>query len=135
MMDLLNSLAKPTGTLLKLYEIEVYEDNAVTGDTTSLHEGPFKIRIKITDDMKVYNTFKLVYLKNDFTTGEVINLTVEGDYLVGTIPHLSTYMLTVSVTTNPKTGDNVLIYMGILVVSIIALFGFGFYSLSDKKTR
>ena len=135
MMDLLNSLAKPTGTLLKLYEIEVYEDNAVTGDTTSLHEGPFKIKIKITDDMKVYNTFKLVYLKNDFTTGEVINLTVEGDYLVGTIPHLSTYMLTGSVTTNPKTGDNVLIYMGILVVSIIALFGFGFYSLSDKKTR
>ncbi len=125
MMDLLNNLAKPNA-LLKLYEIEVYEDNSITGDTTSLHEGPFKVKIKITDDMKKYNTFKLVYLKNDFTLGETITLTVDGDYLVGTIPHLSTYMLTGNNTTSPKTGDNLLNNIILLGVSIVGLLGVGY---------
>ncbi len=127
MMALLNEIAKPYGTLLKLYEIEVYEDNNVTGDTTSLHEGPFKVKIKITDDMKNYNTFKLLYLKNDFTVGEVNNLTVDGDYLVGTIPHLSTYMLTGSNVTSPKTYDGIIKSIVLLGISIVGLTLVGLY--------
>ena len=115
---------KQQGELISIFEIEVYEDNAVTNDTTSLHEGPFKIKIKITDEMKKYNTFKLIYLKNDFTLGEVIELTVEGDYLVGTLPHLSTYVLTGSTTSNetiPSTGDNIYYMYGVLAISVIGL--------------
>lgn len=132
MMDLLKSLAEPYGTLLSLYEIEVYEDNSVTGDTTLLHEGPFKIKIKITDAMKKYNTFKLVYLKNDFTTGEVINLTVDGDYLVGTIPHLSTYILAGSKANNPGTGDNIMSYILMLGLSVIGITIVGIYTKRKK---
>ena len=128
MMALLDEIAKPYGTLLKLYEIEVYEDNSVTGDTTSLHEGPFKVKIKITDDMKNYNTFKLLYLKNDFTVGEVNNLTVDGDYLVGTIPHLSTYMLTGSNVTSPKTYDGIIKSIVLLGISIVGLTLVGLYA-------
>ena len=127
-MALLNEIAKPYGTLLKLYEIEVYEDNNVTGDTTSLHEGPFKVKIKITDDMKNYNTFKLLYLKNDFTVGEVNNLTVDGDYLVGTIPHLSTYMLTGSNVASPKTYDGIIKSIVLLGISIVGLTLVGLYT-------
>ena len=133
MMALLNEIAKPYGTLLKLYEIEVYEDNSVTGDTTSLHEGPFKVKIRITDDMKNYNTFKLLYLKNDFTVGEVNNLTVEGDYLVGTIPHLSTYMLTGSNVTSPKTYDGIIKSMVLLGISIVGLTLVGLYMKKIKN--
>ena len=73
--------------------------------------------------MKNYNTFKLLYLKNDFTVGEVNNLTVEGDYLVGTIPHLSTYMLTGSNVTSPKTYDGIMKSIVLFVVSIIGIIG------------
>lgn len=128
MMKLLNNIAEPYGILLKLYEIEVYEDNSVTGDTTSLHEGPFKVKIKITDDIKNYNTFKLLYLKNDFTVGEVNNLTVDGDYLVGTIPHLSTYMLTGSNVTSPKTYDGIIKSIVLLGISIVGLTLVGLYT-------
>ena len=133
-MDLLNSLASKTGELLKLYEIEVYEDNNVTNDITNLHEGPFQIKIKITDDMKKYDTFKLVYLKNDFTLGEVVELVKEGDYLVGTLPHLSTYMLTGSnKEINPSTYDNIMFYTTLLTISTIGLIGIKLYT--RKKDR
>ncbi len=127
-MTLLDELASQTGSLLKLYEIEVYEDNATTGDTTELHEGPFQIKIKITDEMKEYNSFKLVYLKNDFTLGEIVDLEIDGDYLIGTVPHLSTYMLTGSTeVVNPSTYDNIMFYVTMLTISTIGLLGVGLY--------
>ena len=126
MLALLNELANQTGELLKLYEINVYEDTAVPNETYDLHEGPFQIKIKISDDMKNYDSYKLVYLKNDYTLGEVVNLTVEGDYLVGTIPHLSTYMLTGSNSnTNPLTNDTIMHHIIMLIISTLCFIGTG----------
>ena len=74
---------------------------------------------------------KNIYLINtdvNSNTGEVklegkpIKLTVNGDYLEGTLDHLSTYSLVgnndVDETnkTIPKTGDNIFIYVGLLVI-------------------
>lgn len=138
MIDLLKDITKSNGELLKVYEIEVFEDNTVTNDITSLHEGPFNVKIKLTDEMKKYDTFKLIYLKNDFTLGEVVELTIEGDYAVGNVPHLSTYMLTGSITgtTNgPNTNDNIGTYITILGVSLGGLLAVTFIALKKKKTN
>lgn len=100
----LQALGDNNGTLLSFISIEVYND----GDM-ALHEGPFKIRIKMTDEMAEFNTFKLVYLEEkedgSMVAGEEIALTEEDGYLVGILPHLSAYALVGSVTPDaPNTG-------------------------------
>jgi len=131
---ILNSVTESTkdyGTLLAFYNIELIDTDRVSPEDDGLvHDGPFEIRIKLTDDMKKYNTFKMVYLDDDMNADEVITLSVDGDYLVGTIPHLSVYVLNGSVTTNPKTIDNIYTFVIMLIISII---GISYGVLRTKK--
>lgn len=109
---------KQHGTLLSFYEILVEND-----DGFSIHEGPFNIKIKMTDEMKKYDIFKIVYIdvEDNLATESPITLTRDGEYLVGTLEHLSTYALVgdnapgendapadsdTSAPTSPQTGDN-----------------------------
>lgn len=122
---------KPYGTLISFLQIEVIDENE-----NSIHEGPFTIKLKLTDEMKKYNTFKLIYVDDDMKLGEVVDLKVEGDYLVGTLPHLSAYALagsntdtkttdntskTSSNTTSPKTYDGIITWVITLTISIIGI--------------
>lgn len=125
------------GTLLKLYEIYLYDN----GVEVHQAEGGFKIKLKMTDDMKGYDSYKLVYIADDGTTENAIELTKNGEYLEGTLPHLSMYALvgsktettTVTNTTNnPATGDNIMFYISILGLSVIGLAVAGIYT---KKKR
>ena len=109
---------KQHGTLLSFYEIQVEND-----DGFLIHEGPFNIKIKMTDEMKKYDIFKIIYVdtEDNFATEAPITLTRDGEYLVGTLEHLSTYALVgdnapgendapadsdTSAPTSPQTGDN-----------------------------
>ena len=113
---------KDIGTLLDVYFIYLEEDGS------ELHKGPFKIKIKMTEEMKKYNTFRMVYINDIDEDGadvsdEAITLTVNGDYLEGTLEHLSTYALVGSVVEkeNPSTGDNVMIYIILSILSVMGL--------------
>ena len=114
----IKNATKQHGTLLSFYEIQVEND-----DGFLIHEGPFYIKIKMTDEMKKYDIFKIVYIdaEDNFATESPITLTQEGGYLVGTLEHLSTYALVgdnapgendapadsdTSAPTSPQTGDN-----------------------------
>lgn len=100
----IKNATKQHGTLLSFYEILVEND-----DGFSIHEGPFNIKIKMTDEMKKYDIFKIVYMdvEDNFATESPITLTRDGEYLVGTLEHLSTYALVGSNTpSSPQTGDN-----------------------------
>ena len=141
MMEMLVNAIKNYGTLLSVYEIEVRND-----DGYSIHEGPFNIKIKMTDEMKKYNTFKIIYVDadNNFATESPITLTMDGDYLVGTLDHLSTYALTGSntstsnntnTTNNPQTGDNIYIWFGMLIISILGLSLGTFTATKFKKSK
>ena len=104
MMEGIVNATKQHGTLLSFYEILVEND-----DGFSIHEGPFNIKIKMTDEMKKYDIFKIVYMdvEDNFATESPITLTRDGEYLVGTLEHLSTYALVGSNTpSSPQTGDN-----------------------------
>ena len=117
-MEGIANATKQHGTLLSFYEIQVEND-----DGFLIHEGPFYIKIKMTDEMKKYDIFKIVYIdvEDNFATESPITLTQEGGYLVGTLEHLSTYALVgdnapgendapadsdTSAPTSPQTGDN-----------------------------
>ena len=123
------NITKEYGEFIAFFEIQILDET-----DEEIHEGPFNIKIKMTDEMKKYNTFKLIYVKveDDVTIEKPITLKQEGDYLVGTLDHLSTYALTGSVVTNPNTGDNVMINFYILGLSLIGILVLGIYN--KKKT-
>ena len=118
MFEGITNATKDVGTLVGFYQIEVTDENS-----NLVHNGPFKIKIKMTDDMKKYNTFKIMFVDtdNNFVTESPILLTKEGDYLVGTIDHLSTYAVLGSNTGNPQTGDLIYIWIGSFAVAFIVL--------------
>lgn len=126
-LDTVKNNTKEQGNLLALYAIEV-------NDSTMGYTGSIKLKIKLSEEMKKYNSFKLVYLddENNFKVTDIVDFKIEGDYLVGTLPHLSAYALvgnsvptkaeTTTVSTNPKTGDNIITVISIFIVaSIISL--------------
>lgn len=129
--------AAGSGTLLKLYEMYL------TSNGVEVHEvdGGFKIKLKITDDIKDYDSYKLVYIADDGSIEDAITLKINGEYLEGTLPHLSMFALvgnknqttnitptpTNNITNNPQTGDNIIFYFSMLGLSIIGLAGTGIY--------
>ena len=73
-----------------------------------VHEvaGGFKIKLKMTDNMNGYDTYKLIYIAEDGTTEKTIELTKNGEYLEGTLPHLSMYALVGNKTETETTDAN-----------------------------
>lgn len=125
--------AKPYGTLISFLDISVYDEH-----DSAVHNvnGQFIIKLFLTEEMKKYNTFKLIYVEDDMSLGETIELKVVGNYLVGRLPHLSTYILagsntdtttnnTNNTTTNtinaPKTYDGIMTWIITLAISVLGL--------------
>ena len=128
--------SKGKGTLISVYEIIVVDEN-----DHGKEMGPFTIKIKKTDDMKDFNTFKLLYVDTDdedFKIEETITLVEQDGYLVGTLEHLSSYVLVGSVTTpatnNPQTLDNIYVWIITLLISIVGLLG-GYMTTKKSKVK
>lgn len=118
------------GTLLSVFAIEVQD-----GDHK--YTGPVNIKIKLTEELKKYNSFKMIYLddENNFKVGEIVELKVEGDYLVGTLPHLSAYTLVGNVEeeedpNTPKAGDTIMLWNFIIIAAIA-----GFVVIKKRNTK
>ena len=115
---------KGKGTLVGLYDFSISDGTGFKEESTD----GFIIRIKMTEEMKKYNDFKIAFLKDDGTLEDLIKLTQNGEYLEGTLPHLSRYVvignnveITPNRSNNPQTGDNISFYIGLLVFSIVGL--------------
>ena len=138
--DELNNYETITKTMKNLFNddgefIDMYSILITVGNNTLERlDGGFEFRIKITDEMKKYDSLKLVNIENFInspTKGDIVELTKDGDYLVGELPHLSIYALVGSNTTveNPKTG--VTTYGTAGLIAMIALGGA--YMVCKKK--
>ncbi len=123
-LEVLKDAVSDEGTFVAIYEMLVIDEN---GDPKT--GGPFTIKLRMTEEMAKYNSFKLLYVDtdNNFNVEEVIELEAQGDYLVGILQHLSSYVLvgnTVTQTTNnPQTLDNIYISIITLLISIVGLTG------------
>ena len=120
---------KEYGTLLNLYAIDISGNNGL-----SYNKG-LTFKILMTDEMKKYNTFKLIYVdeNNNFVVQEIRDAvgteTIDGkEYLVFKLNHLSPYALVGSNTNNPATADKVVYYIIMLSICVIGLAGLGLYT-------
>ena len=126
-IGIIKELASQEGTLISLFEISVVDKV----DGHNIVQGPLTIRIKITDDMKNYNSFKLLYISDNQVIEDIVELTIDGDYLVGTLPHLSQYVLVGNTISdninNPETGDKIISYLNMLTICTIGFASCGIY--------
>lgn len=85
-----------------------------------------KIRIALPEDLKGYNKYEVVYILNG-EIKETIPAIVENGYIVFETSHLSEYEIVATKKINninienPKTGDNIALYLATGILSIIVL--------------
>ncbi|MDO5557518.1 MAG: LPXTG cell wall anchor domain-containing protein [Clostridia bacterium] len=109
--------------VISIYDIYFKdEDNKVV----DLGEGTYKIMIKLTEEFKNYENYKIGYLNSE--TGKIeewFNTTIEGEYIVFTATHLAEYVVTGTPIKDetPKTGiefnNGAMLAIGI--ISILSL--------------
>ena len=119
-IDVINEAKKLVNKKEKLID---YYRITVTNGNQEKHEGPFEIKLKITDNMQKYKKMYLLCVSGE--KGEnPIYLAKEGDYLIGSLEHLSDYILVgIEDETNPETKDSILTYIviSLLIFTIIVL--------------
>ena len=148
---------KKYGKLLQYLNIMVLDEN---NDEVDMSKTPVNIKLVMTDDMKKYNTFKLVNFDVNDQFEVIIKdaITLEAKeidgvyYLVGNLPHLSAYALVGDIveqnttTTNsdtdktenkvnistPKTYDGIVNW---LITMIISVIGIATLLVINKKSK
>ena len=102
------------------------------GHIVEINDTKMKIRIALPEDLKGYKKYEVVYIK-DNQIQETIPATIEDGYIVFETSHLSEYGIVATEKSsgtnveNPKTGDNVMMYLATGILSIIGLAGAGIF--------
>ena len=102
-----------------LVDINILEN----GEVVKINDTKMQIKIALPEELKGYKKYEIVYILNN-EIKETIPATVEDGYIVFETTHLSEYGIVaiekISNIENPKTGDNIGVY---LVVSLLAVIG------------
>ncbi len=111
------------------------------GQIVEITDTKMKIRIALPEDLKGYKKYEVVYIK-DNQIQETIPATIEDGYIVFETTHLSHYgivatekSLNTNIIENPKTGDNIGLYIVTSILSIIEIAGLGLYGYKRKQTN
>lgn len=95
------------------------------GEVVKISDTKMKIRIALPEDLKGYKKYEVVYIK-DNQIHETIPATIEDGYIVFETTHLSHYGIVATENEtgikNPKTNDDILVYIVISILSIIGFF-------------
>ena len=119
-----------------IVDINVLEN----GQIVKINDTKMKIRIALPEDLKGYEKYEVVYIK-DNQIQETIPATIEDGYIVFETTHLSEYGIVATKNStnnsinNPKTGDNVVLYVISSIISIIGIAGVGLYGYKRKQTN
>ena len=119
--ELKDAIALDNKVLLLLYDISVVNEN---NEIVPMENGTFTIKIKLTEEMKEYDTLTAAYIL-DGKIVETFDISIDGEYVVFNTTHLSEYAIlgenvkTDEVIENPSTGDNILVYVTILGLSVV----------------
>ena len=119
--ELKDAIALDNKVLLLLYDISVVNENS---EIIPMENGTFTIKIKLTEEMKEYDTLTAAYIF-DGKVVETFDTFIDGEYVVFNTTHLSEYAIlgenvkTDEVIENPSTGDNILVYVTILGLSVV----------------
>ena len=119
--ELKDAIALDNKVLLLLYDISVVNEN---NEIVPMENGTFTIKIKLTEEMKEYDTLTAAYIL-DGKVVETFDISIDGEYVVFNTTHLSEYAIlgenvkTDEIIENPSTGDNILVYVTILGLSVV----------------
>ena len=119
-----------------LVDINVLENNQIV----EINGIKMKIKITLPEDLKGYKKYDVVYILND-EIKETIPATLEDGYIVFETSHLSQYGIVATEKSsgtnvgNPKTGDNVMMYLATGILSIIGLAGASVIVYRKKQTN
>ena len=118
-------------------DINVLENNQIV----KISDTKMKIRIALPEDLKGYKKYEVVYIK-DNQIQETIPAIIEDEYIVFETTHLSEYgivatekSLNTNIIENPKTGDNIALYIVTGVLSMIGIAGLGLYGYKRKQAN
>lgn len=111
------------------------------GHIVEINDTKMKIRIALPEDLKGYKKYEVVYIK-DNQIQETIPAIIEDGYIVFETNHLSHYgivaiekSLNTNIIENPKTGDNIALYIVTGILSVIGLAGAGVFTYRRKQTN
>ena len=118
-----NTINKAKKLVNKKEKLIDYYRITVTNGNQEKHEGPFELKLKITDNMQKFKKIYLLCISGE-KEEKPIYLTKEGKYLTGSLEHLSDYILVgIEDEVNPETKDSILTYIviSLLIFTIIVL--------------
>ena len=107
-----------------LVDINVLEN----GQIIKISDTKMKIKIALPENLKGYKKYNIVYILND-NINETIPATIEDGYIVFEVSHLSQYGIVATEKSsntnieNPKTGDNIVLYLATSILSIVGFAG------------
>ena len=119
-----------------LVDINVLEN----GQVVKISDTKMKVRIALPEELKGYKKYEVVYILND-EIKETIPATIEDGYIAFEASHLSEYGIVATEKSsstnveNPKTGDNVMMYLATGILSIIGLAGASVIVHRKKQTN
>lgn len=118
-----------------MFDLKLFS-NSTNKYITKLNDGSFEVRIPIKDELKGKDL--VVYYVNDNGEKEEHEVKVENGEAVFNTNHFSIYTLaertsTIQEIENPQTGDNIITYILIGSISMIALLGCTLYLKKNHK--
>ena len=119
-----------------IVDINVLEN----GEIVKINDTKMKIRINLPEELKGYKKYEVVYIL-DNEIKETIPAIIEDGYIVFETSHLSEYGIIATEKNantnveNPKTGDNIALYIVTSIVSMIGITGLGLYGYKRKQTN
>lgn len=106
---------------VEMFDIKLFSKSA-SDFITKLEDGSFEVKLPINDNLKGKDL--VVYYVKDDNSVETYKVTIDGDYAIFTTNHFSVYTLAEQSngeTENPKTGDNILLYVAFLEIGLTSL--------------
>ena len=125
--DLLKKLKKSSGIV---FDIDLFS-NSINTYIKKLENGKFEVYIPL--DERYLNKQLIVYYVREDGSIEEHNVKVQDGYAVFETNHFSTYTLAIKDDTkNPETGDNILLYVSLLLLSVVGIISI---KVSTKKVK
>ena len=124
---------KSNEKLLNLYDINIVDGN---GEIVKLENGSYLIKIKMTEDLKKYDNYSVVYIDESGKVAETLKAKIDGEYITFTTTHLSSYgVVGLSDVENPQTYDSIITYLVIMISAILGIIGAATYLKTTNKKR
>ena len=115
-----------------IVDINVLEN----GQVVKISDTKMKIKIALPKDLNSFKNYEVVYIL-DNEIKETIPATLEDGHIVFETTHLSHYGIVatgiVNNIDNPNTGDSLVFYIAVSVLSVIGIIGLGLYRCRNLK--